>query len=88
MVYIHGGGAVSGTAIRSVIDPGYLLDHDVIFVSLNYRLGAHGFLSTEDANCPGNFGLKDIVLGLKWIQQNINRFGGDPDRYDILYSLI
>lgn len=61
-------------------DPGYFLDHDVILVTANYRLGPLGFLSSENEHCPGNFGLKDQVMVLKWIQENIKRFGGDPKR--------
>lgn len=64
----------------SMFGPDHFLDHDVIFVTANYRLGPLGFLSTEDENCPGNFGLKDQVMVLKWIRQNIKQFGGDPER--------
>lgn len=46
----------------------------------NYRIGALGFLSTEDENSPGNFGLKDQVMILKWVHENIKQFGGDPER--------
>lgn len=75
------GGFMCGSGIRSKFyEPGYFLDHDVIFVSINYRLGPLGFLSTEDEICSGNFGLKDQVLALKWVKQNIGRFGGDPKR--------
>lgn len=80
MVYIHGGGFISGAGITRGYSPGYLLDKDVILVAFNYRLGILGFLSTEDENCPGNFGLKDQLLALKWIHANIRRFGGDPQR--------
>lgn len=59
--------------------PYYLLDHDVILVAGNYRIGALGFLSTEDGNCSGNFGLKDQAFLLQWVQENIEHFGGNKD---------
>lgn len=80
LVFFHGGGFVCGTGQRSSYGPEYFLDHDVILVTSNYRLGPLGFLSTEDANCPGNFGLKDQVMVLDWIRTNIEWFGGDPER--------
>lgn len=63
--------------------PEYLLDHDVILVSGNYRLGLLGFLSTEDVNCPGNFGLKDQTFLLQWVQENIEYFGGNKNSVTI-----
>lgn len=63
--------------------PEHFLDRDVVLVTVNYRLGPLGFLSTEDENCPGNFGLKDQAMALKWVHENIKRFGGDPQRYAI-----
>lgn len=80
LVYVHGGGLVCGTGRRSNAVPDSFLDHDVILVAFNYRLGPIGFLSTEDDNCAGNFGLKDQVLVLKWVQENIMSFGGDSRR--------
>lgn len=79
LVYIHGNEFVSGD--RMNYGPDNFLDIDVILVSGNSRLGALGFLSTEDDYCPGNFGFKDQVMILKWIQENIKQFGGDPQRY-------
>jgi len=42
-----------------------------------------GFLSTENDDLPGNYGMKDQVLSLKWVQKNINKFGGDPNKVTI-----
>ena len=68
---------------HSIYGPGYLLDHDIILVTGNYRLGILGFLSTEDEHCPGNFGFKDFNMILKWVQNNIDKFGGDKDSVTI-----
>jgi bile salt-stimulated lipase len=59
--------------------PEFLMDRDVIFITFNYRLGILGFLSTEDDVVPGNNGLKDQVMALRWVQNHITSFGGNPD---------
>ncbi|XP_075211792.1 juvenile hormone esterase-like isoform X2 [Lycorma delicatula] len=79
MVYLHGGAFNSGSCKSELYGPDMLLDKDVILVTTNSRLGALGFASTEDREMPGNFGLKDQVLALKWIKSNIHFFGGDPN---------
>ena len=71
----HGGASLYG--------PEHFLDHDVVLVTGNYRLGPLGFLSTEDENCPGNFGLKDQMVILEWVQKNIEKFGGDGNSVTI-----
>lgn len=71
---------MSGTGIRSSFGPDYFLDQDIILVTANYRLGPLGFLSTEEENCPGNVGLKDHVMALTWVRDNIKQFGGDAQR--------
>ncbi|XP_026465182.1 esterase FE4-like [Ctenocephalides felis] len=78
MVFLHGGGFMCGSGISSFYGPEHLLDRDVVLVGVNYRLGPLGFLSTGDLNCPGNNGLKDQNLALKWIKDNIAKFSGDP----------
>ncbi|KAK9745227.1 Carboxylesterase family [Popillia japonica] len=77
IVYIHGGAFMFGSG--AMYGHKYILDRDVIYVSLNYRLGPLGFLSTEDTVLPGNNGLKDQLLALKWIKENIRYFGGNPE---------
>ncbi|RZC36306.1 COesterase and/or Abhydrolase 3 domain containing protein, partial [Asbolus verrucosus] len=77
IVHIHGGGFTFGNG-HFYAHPEYLMDRDAILVTFNYRLGILGFLSTEDAVIPGNNGLKDQVLALKWVQKNIACFGGNP----------
>uniref|UniRef100_A0A182SV11 carboxylesterase n=1 Tax=Anopheles maculatus TaxID=74869 RepID=A0A182SV11_9DIPT len=78
MVFFHGGGWQCGSGTRSFYGPDYLLEHDIIYIGANFRLGPLGFLSTEQADCPGNNGLKDQNLVLRWIRENIASFGGDP----------
>ncbi|KAJ8735091.1 hypothetical protein PYW08_014341 [Mythimna loreyi] len=76
MVYIHGGSFVLGSKAMADLSPKFLIRHDVVIVSINYRLGPYGFLCISE---PGfsNQGLKDQVLALKWIKDNIEAFGGD-----------
>lgn len=74
MVFWHGGGYMCGSGIKPFYGPDSLLEHDVIFIGANYRVGPIGFLSTGDDSCPGNFGLKDQVQVLKWIKENIGKF--------------
>jgi carboxylesterase 2 len=59
------------------------MDHDIVFVSANYRVGTLGFLSTEDEHITGNFGFKDQSLVLQWINKNIAKFNGDPNSVTI-----
>lgn len=81
MVWIYGGGFQIGEATRDLYGPDYLMSKDVVYVSLTYRLGPFGFLSLKDPkiNIPGNAGLKDQILGLRWVKENIAQFGGDPN---------
>jgi len=79
MVWIHGGKFVSGSSTMYRGD--YFMDENVVLVTLNYRLGPFGFLSTQDNVIKGNMGLKDQIMALKWIQENIVKFGGDPNRF-------
>ncbi|XP_038218167.1 venom carboxylesterase-6-like [Zerene cesonia] len=76
--FIHPGGFYSMTGRSDLFAPDYLLDRDVVVVTINYRLATLGFLSTGDKLAPGNNGLKDQVAALKWVQRNIAAFGGNP----------
>ncbi|XP_034651533.1 esterase 6-like [Drosophila subobscura] len=79
MIYVHAGGFFSGTAHPVASGPEYMMDTEqVIMVTIPYRLGPLGFLSTGDSNMPGNFALKDQRLAMQWVQQYIADFGGDP----------
>ncbi|KAM9351795.1 fatty acyl-CoA hydrolase precursor, medium chain-like [Symphorus nematophorus] len=78
MVWIHGGGFTSGSA--SMYDGSALAAYqDVVVVVIQYRLGLLGFLSTGDEHVSGNFGLLDQVQALRWVQEHIHNFGGNPD---------
>lgn len=79
-VYIHGGGFQMASGSSGMFGLDYLLQKDIIYVLINYRVGPFGFLSLSDPtlNIPGNAGLKDQVMALKWVQKNIAKFGGDP----------
>ncbi|CAG7828875.1 unnamed protein product, partial [Allacma fusca] len=81
MFYIHGGAYISGGG--SIVGPNYFMDEDVILITINYRLGALGFLNTGDGLVTGNMGFKDMILALQWVQKNIQQFGGNPGKVTI-----
>ncbi|EDW14175.2 esterase B1 [Drosophila mojavensis] len=85
MVWIYGGGFQFGEASRECYSPDYLLREDVVVISINYRLGPLGFLCLQDPefDVPGNAGLKDQVLALRWVKANCSRFGGDSNNITI-----
>ncbi|XP_060039082.1 neuroligin-4, X-linked isoform X2 [Erinaceus europaeus] len=85
MVYIHGGSYMEGTA--NMIDGSVLASYgNVIVITVNYRLGILGFLSTGDQAAKGNYGLLDQIQALRWIEENVGAFGGDPKRVTIFGS--
>ncbi|XP_011495827.1 PREDICTED: esterase FE4-like [Ceratosolen solmsi marchali] len=79
MMWIHGGAFSFGSGDDELYGPDYLLRKDIVLVTINYRLGVFGFLNLEDEIMPGNQGMKDQVMALRWIQQNIAIYGGDPN---------
>ncbi|CAG4978991.1 unnamed protein product [Colias eurytheme] len=83
MVFIHGGAFMSGSGNDFLFGPDFLIRHDVIVVTINYRLEVLGFLCLDTEDIPGNAGLKDQVAALRWVQKNIRNFGGDPDNVTI-----
>ncbi|CAG9796516.1 unnamed protein product [Diatraea saccharalis] len=83
MVWIYGGGFSIGFAGRYVHGPSYLVRHDVILVTLNYRIGPYGFMCLGTPDVPGNQGLKDQLMALRWVKNNIAAFGGDIDKITI-----
>lgn len=83
MVWIHGGAFVNGSGDSAIYGPDYLVRKDVVLVTINYRLGVLGFLNIDHEVATGNQGLKDQTMALKWVQENISSFGGDPDNVTI-----
>jgi para-nitrobenzyl esterase len=84
MLWIHGGGNFAGASSEGIFDGESLARHGVVLVSANYRLGIFGFFAHPEltAESPyhasGNYGLMDQIAALKWVRDNIARFGGDP----------
>ncbi|KAH7970590.1 hypothetical protein HPB49_011481 [Dermacentor silvarum] len=79
MAWIHGGQFIHGSAATPLVDGGNLAAlGDVVVVTIAYRLQSFGYLYDGTENAPGNQGLHDQLLALKWIRENIAAFGGDP----------
>ncbi|XP_013396372.1 carboxylesterase 5A [Lingula anatina] len=78
MVFIHGGGYRNGQGMFSPCER-LSIHGDVICVTINYRLDIFGFISTLDNHASGNYGLWDQHAALKWVKDNIDAFGGDPN---------
>lgn len=89
MVWIHGGGWNVGQGARPHYSGTAITKRDVLLVTVNYRLGAMGFLAhpalsnESERGISGNYGLMDNILALRWIKENIHAFGGDPGNITI-----
>lgn len=89
MVWIHGGANHTGWSYESLYHGETLARRGVVVVSINYRVGVFGFLAHESltaesvSGASGNYGLLDQIEALKWVQRNIEAFGGDPNRVTI-----
>lgn len=88
MVWLHGGAYTFGSSRQPMYDPTSMVSSgDVVVVTVNYRLGALGFLdlsgAVPGAGFDGNLALKDVLLALRWVQRNIAAFGGDPARVTV-----
>ncbi|KOV90124.1 carboxylesterase/lipase family protein [Nocardia sp. NRRL S-836] len=77
MVFVHGGGFVTGSARAALYDGSAFARNGIVLVTLNYRLGIPGFLDLPDA--PPNRGLLDVLAALTWVRTTIATFGGNPD---------
>ncbi|XP_047535865.1 esterase FE4-like [Vanessa atalanta] len=83
MVFFHGGGFYEGSGTGFLYGPEYLVTKGIILVVLNYRLQIQGMVCLKIKEAPGNAALKDQLAALKWIQRNIEAFGGDPNSVTI-----
>ena len=81
MIWIYGGGFTSGS--KNIYRMQGIIDENVILVAMNYRLHALGFLSFGSDLVSGNMGLKDQQLAIQWVKNNIEHFGGDPEKITI-----
>lgn len=89
LVWVHGGGFFSGAGSAANYDGAPLAKYGAVVVTLNYRLGAFGFLahpalSAESGTGSGNYALLDVLAALRWVQDNIANFGGDPGRVALM----
>ena len=90
MFFIHGGALTEGSGAIDVYNGEELAKKGIIVVTINYRLGVLGFLAHPELtaespnNVSGNYGFLDQVAALKWVQNNIKNFGGDPSRVTIV----
>ncbi|XP_031625316.1 esterase E4 [Contarinia nasturtii] len=84
IVFIHPGGFYQSSGRSDEFGPEYLIRRDIVLVTINYRLGILGFLSTGTKEAPGNNGLKDQILALRWVNDHIQSFGGDPNSITLM----
>lgn len=89
MVWIHGGAYALGSGSQPLYDATRIVaDQDIVVVTINYRLGGLGFvelgtLPGQNAAFDGNLGLRDVLLALAWVRDNVAAFGGDPARVTV-----
>ncbi|KAG6460806.1 hypothetical protein O3G_MSEX012223 [Manduca sexta] len=83
VVNVHGGGFVFGSG-SSIHLTNFVKNNNMILITFNYRLGAYGFLCLGTENVPGNAGMKDQAALLRWVNQNIAQFGGNPNDVTVM----
>lgn len=77
---MHGGGFDDGQSVKNGQLPHHLLDKNMVLVTIEYRLGPLGFLSLNTPKIPGNAGIHDTILALRWTKKHIQHFGGNPNQ--------
>ncbi len=88
MIWIHGGAYITGSSNSVIYDLDSLPLHEIVLVTINYRLGPFGFLKLDEVSngeiqSTGNEGLMDQKLAIEWVKENIAEFGGDPNNMTI-----
>lgn len=99
-MWIHGGGFSAESSTYEYYGPKYIVDHGIVVVTLNYRLGPFGkeffffsnvtnqilvgFLTTDDDVIPANLGFKDQLFALEWVNKNIELFGGNSSHVTLV----
>jgi carboxylesterase type B len=86
MTWLHPGNFVAQDASPQKFGPQLWMDHGVVLVTVNYRLGPLGFLTLETNDLPGNLGLRDQALALQWIKSEASNFCGNPDANTVFGS--
>jgi len=81
MVWIHGGGFIAGSGAAAIHSGATWARDGVVYVSINYRLHVDGFMYFDPDT--SNLGLQDQIAALRWVQENIAQFGGDPDNVTV-----
>ena len=88
IVWIYGGGFNSGMTGVPLYNGANFAKQGVVFVSISYRVGPFGFISTpeltKEGGASGNYGMLDMIAGLKWVKANVGKFGGDPAKVTIM----
>ncbi|GBM67631.1 Acetylcholinesterase-1 [Araneus ventricosus] len=85
LFWIHGGAFVFGSSRDDIYNASALVLHgNVIVVTINYRLGVFGFLTSNTTDAPGNVGMYDMFTALQWVNRNIESFGGDKERITLI----
>jgi para-nitrobenzyl esterase len=89
LVWIYGGGFMSGSGACQVYDGEEIAKQGIVYVTINYRVGVFGFMAHPELSAEvrtkssGNYGLLDQIAALKWVRENIASFGGDPEKVTI-----
>ncbi|XP_041981655.1 acetylcholinesterase-like [Aricia agestis] len=82
-IFVFGGKFLNGHSLMEIYGPRYLVRHDIIVVTFNFRSGPYGFMCANIPEIPGNQGLRDQYAAIEWVRDNIRAFGGDPQKLTV-----